>query len=101
PPARVARKQKGLTRPQGALLLVIGLGLGALNVYSLYHDGHYYPKAMVFTPIAILFGLFGLAVGAPIDPRTGLLPLWIRIGYGASIVLGLGLGILAVTMVGW
>jgi len=101
PAARPWRqKSKGVTRPQGALLLAIGLALGAFNVYSLMHDHRYYPKAMIFTPVAVLFGIFGLAVGAPIDPQTGLLPLWVRIGYGGSVVFGLGLGIVAVTFLG-
>jgi len=66
----------------------------------LIHEHRYYPKAMIFTPVAILLGLFGLSVGAPIDRQTGHLPLWVRLGYGASIVFGLGLGIVAVTFVG-
>jgi hypothetical protein len=80
--------------------LLLGLLLGGFNIYSLEHDHSYYPQATAFTPIAVLFGLFGLAVGAPIDPKTGLLPLWVRIGYGSSAALGLGLGIAAVVFVG-
>jgi hypothetical protein len=99
PPVRRSAQQ-GLTRPKGALMLAIGLGLGGFNVYSLIHDGHYYPKAMIFAPVAFLFGLFAIIAGAPMDPQTGLLPLWIRIGYGASIGLGLVLGIIAVVVVG-
>jgi hypothetical protein len=98
PPPRTSTK--GLTRPKGALLLFIGLALGGFNVYSLIHDGHYYPKAVIFAPVAILFGLFAIIAGAPIDPQTGLLPLWIRVGYGASIAFGLALGIIAVVFVG-
>jgi hypothetical protein len=82
------------------MLLAIGLGLGAFNVYSLIHDGHYYPKAMLMTPIATLVGLFAVAVGAPVDPQTGHLPLWARIGYGASGILGVALGIMALVFVG-
>jgi hypothetical protein len=89
-----------MTRPQGVLLLAIGLGLGALNVYSLQHDGKYYPKAMLLTPVATFIGLFAIAVGAPKDPQTGLLPLWVRVGYGASGIFGLALGIMAVVFVG-
>lgn len=81
-------------------MLAIGLALGAFNAYSLDHDGRYYPKSMIFTPVCIIFGLFGVAVGAPKDPRTGLLPLWIRVGYGASLIFGLALGIVAVVFVG-
>ena len=81
-------------------MLAIGLGLGAFNVYSLMHDGHYYPKSLLIAPIATLVGVFALAVGAPVDPQTGHLPLWARIGYGASLIVGLALGIVAIVFVG-
>jgi hypothetical protein len=100
PAAKAKRPTHGMTRPQGVLMLAIGLGLGAFNVYSLQRHGKYYPKAMLITPVSILVGLFAIAVGSPKDPQTGLLPLWVRIGYGATGILGVGLGILAIVFVG-
>src|SRR6266699_430777 len=50
----------GMSRPKGLLLLAIGLGLGAFNVYSLMHDGHYYPKSLLIAPVAALVGIFAI-----------------------------------------
>jgi len=101
PPARRwVKPAVGVSRPKGLLLLAIGLGLGAFNVYSLMHDGHYYPKSLLIAPVALLVGLFAVAVGAPVDPQTGHLPLWARIGYGACAIAGLALGIIALVFVG-
>src|SRR5262249_26892512 len=99
-PARRAKPAAGISRPKGALLLAIGLGLVAFNAYTVIHSGRYYPKALLLTPVAVLVGIFATIVGAPVDPRTGQLPLWARVGYGASAFLGIALGIVAIVFVG-
>src|SRR5215471_10303467 len=95
------RPNQGLTRLSGAGLMAVGLALGGYNVYTLEHSHRYSPKGMLFAPVFVLFGLFTLVVGAqPVNPRTGKAPLWIRIGYGATMAIGLGLGIALVSFVG-
>jgi hypothetical protein len=97
---RLMKPAVGISRPHGLLLLAIGLGLGGWNVYLLINEGHYYPKAMLIAPIGILMGMVGLIVGKPVDPQTGQLPLWARILYGSSAILGIALGIMAIVFVG-
>ena len=45
-------------------------------------------------------GLYMLVVGAPKDPRTNDLAAWAKIGYGASTVFGIFLGVIALVLVG-
>ncbi len=102
----------GITRPPGntgvmknprltgGVLLGLGAFLAGLNYWMLESEGRYYVKAMLLMPFAVLYGLFLLGFGQPLDPATGKPKMWWRIGSGLSLAAGLGLGGLAISYVG-
>jgi hypothetical protein len=100
--ARQIAQKKGGGNPRlgGAGVLAAGLFLGALNVYTLTNEHKFYPKALLFTPPAILTGLWLLIIGIPTDPATGEPAAWSRVGAGMSAGFGLVLGIVAIVFVG-
>ena len=52
------------------------------------------------TPVAIVLGIYMLAVGAPRDPQTNDVAGWAKVGYVATTIAGVLLGILAIVLVG-
>ena len=82
------------------MVLGAGLLLGGLNVYTVTNENKFYPKALFFTPVAVLVGFWLLAVGTPTDPATGQPALWSRVGAGISLGVGLILGVIALVFVG-
>ena len=91
---------EGISRARGAGILALGLVLLAINVVSMVTSERYYIQATFVTPVAILLGIYMLAVGTPRDPRTNDVAGWAKIGYGATTVFGLFLGVLALILVG-
>ena len=89
-----------VSRARGAGILALGLFLLAINVGSLMASGTYFVQATFITPLTILLGIYMLAVGTPRDPQTNDIAVWAKIGYGATTVVGVFLGILALVLVG-
>ncbi len=87
-------------RLMGLGMLALGLILGGVNFWKLESEGRYYIKAMVLTPCVLLYGLFLLVVGQPIDQATGMPRMWWRVGSGITIFGGLALGFVAMSWVG-
>ncbi len=93
-------KQSASPRLTGLALVGIGVFLLLLNGYSLWENDEFYPKALVFTPMALLLGVWLTIVGQPIDRQTGERALWSKVGAGVLTGFGLLLGIIAVWFVG-
>ena len=92
---------KVLKKPRlsGLGLLALGLALGAFNYWSITNDGRYYIKAMLIGPFAVVFGLYLMVFGQPIDPATGKpTRLWTA-GSIISMIVGLALGGVALVSV--
>ena len=89
-----------VSRARGAGILALGLLLLAINIGSLLASGTYFVQATLITPVTILLGIYMLAVGTPRDPQTNDIAVWAKIGYGATTVFGVLLGILALVLVG-
>jgi hypothetical protein len=101
-PGVVNARKVGHIRPRlgGLVLLVVALLLVGINVWTLYEEKKFYPKALLFAPMAACTGTWLLIVGQPVDERTGEVLLWSRLGTGASAALGLLLGAFATWFVG-
>jgi len=99
---RSAIAHEGFKHPRlaGLGLFACGLFLGGINVYEIESAGQYYIKALIFTPMALLLGLWLMIAGQPRDERTGEMALWGKIGTGMTAAAGLVLGILACVLVG-
>ncbi|MEP7120980.1 MAG: hypothetical protein ABJE95_08730 [Byssovorax sp.] len=91
---------QNISRARGAGIFALGLFLLAINVGSLIASGTYFVQATLVTPLTILLGLYMLVVGTPRDPQTNDLAGWAKIGYGATTVVGVFLGVLALILVG-
>ena len=55
---------------------------------------------LLVAAVAILLGIYMLAVGTPRDPQTNEVAGWAKIGYGATTVVGIFFGVLALILVG-
>lgn len=89
-----------LSRGRGALLFGIGALAAVANGWFMSSEGRFYPKLLLLTPLLLLLGIFMMVVGNPKEPDTGEVPAWAKLGYGASAVFGLFLGIIAIIFVG-
>jgi hypothetical protein len=89
-----------VSRGRGAALLGLGVLLLVINAYTIISLHEYYVKVLLFMPLALILGAYMLVVGAPKDPRTNDLAAWAKIGYGASTVFGIFLGVIALVLVG-
>jgi hypothetical protein len=76
-------------RAQGALLLAIGLALNVLNVVMIVGTYSYFVVSLLVGPALMLLGLWRTAVGHPIDPYTGRLAKWCKVGIVLSAAIGL------------
>jgi hypothetical protein len=91
---------QSISRARGAGILALGLLLLAVNVASLIATERYYVQAVLLTPLLIVLGIYMLSVGAPRDPRSNDVAGWAKVGYVATTVVGLLLGVLALVLVG-
>ncbi|MFO0759212.1 MAG: hypothetical protein U0359_22160 [Byssovorax sp.] len=91
---------ENVSRGRGAALLGGGVLLAAINVYTITASREYYVKLLFLNPLLLVLGLYMVVVGAPMDPRTRDLALWAKLGYGATTVFGLLLGVIALVLVG-
>ncbi|UQA59297.1 hypothetical protein [Polyangium aurulentum] len=93
---------EGFKHPRlaGLGIFACGLLLGGINAYEIESAGKFYIKALVFTPMALLLGLWLMIAGQPRDEHTGEIALWGKIGAGVTSGAGLVLGVLACVLVG-
>jgi hypothetical protein len=80
-------------RVGGAVLFVLGAGIGAVTVARASSGAWFSSRAMVVAPLCLLLGLWLLIVGEPIDPVTGEGARWGKIGQGVSAAIGLLIGL--------
>jgi len=84
-----ARRTPLRGRVGGAILFVLGGGLGAWTLYASSTRG------VVVAPMLLTLGLWLVVFGEPIDEKTGELAGWGKLGLGISVGIGLAIGIVA------
>jgi hypothetical protein len=80
-------------RAGGAFLLLMGLLVSALAVWEVFYWGKYHMKVVVLAPTVTMVGLYSLVVGRPIDPETGDVEQWAKVGVWVAGGVGVAAGI--------
>jgi hypothetical protein len=83
-------------RLRGAGLFLLAIGLIALQVVTRVITG----KLLCATPVLLLYGLWFLIIGEPVDPKTGVPLAWAQVGAWLAGVIGIILSIVVLLLIG-
>lgn len=83
-------------RLRGAGFVLLALGLIAFQVITRVTTG----KVLCATPVFLLYGLWFLIIGEPVDPKTGVPLAWAQVGAWLAGLLGIILSVVVLLLIG-
>ncbi len=81
-------------RLRGAGFFLLAVGLLVFQIITHFTTG----RVLCATPVLLLYGLWFLIIGEPVDPKTGVPLAWAQVGAWLAGVVGM---ILAVVVLLW
>jgi hypothetical protein len=83
-------------RLRGAGLFLVAVFLLVFQVVTHFTTG----RVLCATPVLLLYGLWALIVGEPVDPKTGVPLAWAQVGAWLAGVVGIILAVVVLLLLG-